>query len=82
MARASISNRAKWFVYLGGAIAYGIAFGEFWRGYLDGRLVDWPDSFRTIVLGLGLYVPMLILGSISVTYYNKSRAEPKRCSGE
>ena len=78
----SWSNRTKAVAYLVATIAYGIAFGETWKHYLKEHLINLPASINTIALGVGLFVPMLILASISVTYHKKSRQERTQAKNE
>lgn len=78
---SSWSNKAKWLAYLAATVAYGISFGEIWKHYLKDQFANLPEAIGTWALGIGLFVPMLILGSISVTYYNKSRDERRGTKG-
>lgn len=72
---ASLSNRAKWLAYLAASAAYGICFGELWQRYLQFKLLGLPVAITKFTFIVGLFVPMLILGLRSITYYDKSREE-------
>ena len=74
-----MTARAKWIFYLVSIIAYGICFGSVWNNFVQPQLVNLP-TVNTVLFGVGLYVPMLVLAAISIRYYNAWREERRQRS--
>jgi hypothetical protein len=70
----SKSNKVKWFASLAAMVGYGIIFVQIWMHSLNGPLAGLPGYARIIAFGAS-FIPMLMLGAVSVIYYDKYRAE-------